>query len=197
MAIVSYDRLTDIISYIPKEITRCGDIEEFVRASLSKSWDQHTMKMKSYHEDLGLSCDDVYDPHWNLYEYREEYICLNIIDEIDNYLNKYGYLAVALELYNDNDHFAMLNHAFVVCNTEQGQVICDSYINTHPVEIRPFNLHETLTSLITTPTINNWNRIWQSKHKDISNNNLEFFIEMSYYDMNGNKEEYFNGVKVY
>jgi len=186
MAIVSYERLANITSYIPKTITRCGTIEDFVGASLSKNWDQHTMKNYD-----NLSLNDYYGPHWISNKYCEEYICLNTLTEIDNYLNKYGYLAVILD-------FCQFDHCFIICQTEQGQVICDAYACIHPVEIRPFNLHETLASLISTPTINNWNRIWGSKHKDREHSSSSIIsIDISYYDVNTNEAGYVNGVQRY
>ena len=199
MTRVSYERLVNIISYIPKTNTCCEDTMNFISDVLSNNWDHKQMK------DLDIKWDDDYDknyysPHWISNKYCEEYLCLNSINEIDNYLIKYGYLSIHIYLKFDRfpiwyDH--QVDHTFVVCQTDKGQVICDSYVHTRPTEIRPFDLHESLASLIKNPTIKNWNRIWGSTHSDkIDESCFPLSIKVLYYDVNRNTENYVNGVRL-
>jgi len=195
MTSVSYEQLLKIISYIPKTNTRCSSTKDFIEAYLSQNWNEQTMKkfppMSDYSDYFGART------HWITHEYRKKYICFNTINKINGFLSKYGYLSVGLEFFPKNStHEYNLDHDFVVCQTDQGQVVCDSYLNTRPVEIRPFNLQETLTSLITTPTIENWNRIWKSSCKGKIGDVYRLkTIEVSYYDINREETNYVNNVR--
>lgn len=198
MNIVRYDQLIEIISYIPKTHTRCSSTKDFIEAYLdrTRSVCLGVYRSQNLEHDIIIKFPFIYDTrtHRITHEYRKKYICLNTIKKIDNILNKYGYISVGLEVYSSN---IKLDHEFIVCLTDKGQVICDSYLNTRPVEIRPFNLYQTLISLIKTPTIHNWNHIWKSlctgKIDDVYRLKS---IEVSYYDINRNETNYINNVRI-
>lgn len=119
MTSVSYERLVEIISCIPKTITKCGLTRDFIMYALAKKWDRNRMeKYNLLHPDYYLYRHDIhdYEKKWIVYKYTKNYISQRTINEIDKLLDKHGYLIVILYISSEKN---IVDHTFVVCNTDR------------------------------------------------------------------------------
>ena len=175
MTTISFDRLSNIISHIKDITTLCWYSNRYISACLSENWDDNEMIQNIKTKDF----KSYSSPNMIMYKssVSEQHITQEIIDKIDKILNIYGYLSIELDLHSPSHE---INHEFIVCQTDDhGQVICDSYYHTRYPSIRPFNIRETLTSLMNSPTISNWNNIWDSHHLDDTNKHGTIYINFS------------------
>ena len=97
----------------------CGDTCDFIGAVLSNDWDDDT-----------ISCprlDQYYNNHWVSNHCHGEYVNETLTDDIIRHLDECGYVTIDVD-------YGKYDHTFVVCNTEKGQVIVDSYVGVRKVE---------------------------------------------------------------
>ena len=195
MSIINYDRLYEIVSYLKGKIntTRCVVSGELLRVYLSKIADDTSTN----------NCHKYISPHWVYHEYTPNGTSFSeMYNEIEGFLTKYGFLRIAI-YQKDYEKSNRLGHLFIVCNTDKGQVICDSYINVRGLEIQPFNLKEILTSVRSNMTIDKWNQIWHcnlwgSISLSLSSSiNYEFDIEVAYHDITKEYSLYRDGVRLH
>lgn len=129
--------LDDIISKVPNS-TACGHTQNFICASLANP------------DFDGIN---YFSRGWTKYYISD--CTFEIITVMKNFLDIYKYIALDIDI----DYVVELEHATVICQTDHGYKIIDSYIRTRLCSIHDFEF-EHLQNLITTPSISMWNKLW-------------------------------------
>ena len=140
----------------------------FIKAALSKNWNTEILSQPT--------SGDYYSPHWIIHTYY--YRSSDIVDILQEYLRKYGFVGFSL--------FGGLEHGVVICHTDCGDVIADSYLQTRQAGFRKLtdSFWLDLRDLIIEPTLDKWNRLWQCQEKpgDIFGSEIITFFEIDYHD---------------
>lgn len=166
---VSADRLNEIIRHIP--YTKCADTQDFLCGALSNNWDTHKMSFPSP--------KDYYNPNWCNVSLNLKSDKHKLVDFIKQTLDKCGYMGIDVELcYGcECECENSFEHCMVLCNTEQGIVIIDSYIRLRTVDIRPLDV-DVLLDLLQYPNISPWNLMCKSNHTGKHQSSCEYFMEV-------------------
>lgn len=120
MALISKQILEKICEVSNHNLSnKCGDTSDFTSACLSHNWNTLEIELNS------TNMKKWYHSGWVIKEYnRLPYMSdINIMYEI--ILNT-GFINIELDIYH-------LEHAFNICNTVDGIVVIDSYINCRPL----------------------------------------------------------------
>lgn len=161
--IIPITKLEHIMSF--SNTYSCGDTQDFIASALSNNWDDETLSDPKPNQ--------YYNKHWISNHCHGEYINEDLIEEIIQHLDDCGYITIDID-------YGKYDHAFVVCNTEKGQVIIDSYVRVRKVECRPIDLRQMLLRLLHERSISTWNDIFNVNMEDQTQHNLD--ITYSYND---------------
>ena len=168
-------RLNDVKDNLPSG-TRCGDTQEFIMDYLSQP-----------------ETDTTEGNKWSLYSvYNPDY---NVMDNIEKLLVKYSYIALDIN-YVDKD--VDVDHAYVLCTTDRGYYIIDSYVNCRAPSIRPFDF-SLFRAFILLPSLKKWNDLWlcYETRKEYSHNDTGIYLNYSFYDRDIVRKVMLNGVECY
>lgn len=132
--------------------TRCGETRDFICGAIANKWTKEIAKNRSL--------NDYFSPLWSGIEFisetngtfniltitstakrsviygndlnvNPEFSAMDIMLLITTALEKYGYIAISIDYE--------LDHVFVLCKTNSGRVIIDSFVNQREAEIRPYD----------------------------------------------------------
>ncbi len=174
---ISITRLQHIINHCKSH--RCGDTQDFIAGALSNNWSD---------DQLTNPClDDYYNEHWIQNRFYGEYINQQLINTMCLRLDEHGYITVDVD-------WRGLEHSFVVCNTDVGQMKVDSYVKLRRVSYESVDLRRVLTSLVYNMSVETWNSMFGVNEVIKPDNQGELWIVYSYNDETQEQAIYTNDV---
>jgi len=168
-SLISVNELDDMVNIIPKTVMRCADVQENIMNYLS-------------HPEQDITPGNK----WNIFWIDDPNT--QSVDQMKEFITKYMYLAVDIDCQD-------LEHAFVICSTDQGYRIVDGYIYHRSCCQRSFNFND-LSDFIMSPSLEKWNTIFDCDEKKILSDQREIYLNYSYYDRSQPRKMYLNGIEI-